>query len=58
MSEYNKKVFVTQPSLPELEDFVVYLKEIWANKWLTNNGQFHQQFEKELASFLGVKYVS
>ena len=53
-----KKIFVTQPTLPPLEDFVESLKEIWDSKWLTNNGKFHQQFEKELADFLGVKYVS
>ena len=53
-----KKIFVTQPSLPELEEFIPYLQEIWKNKILTNNGPFHQQLEKELAEFLGVPYVS
>lgn len=53
-----KKIFVTQPSLPDLNDFIESLKEIWESKWLTNNGKFHQQLEKELAEFLGVKYVS
>jgi len=55
--EYNP-IHVTQPDLPELEDFVVSLKKIWRSKWLTNNGEFHQKFEKELADYLGVKYVS
>lgn len=54
----NKKIFVTQPSLPPLEDFIPYLKKIWENKWLTNNGEFHQQFERALAEYLGVRYVS
>ena len=54
----NKKIFVTQPTLPALEEFIPYLEEIWKNKWLTNQGKFHQQFEKELADYLGVKYVS
>lgn len=53
-----EKTFVTQPSLPDLEEFIPYLEKIWESKWLTNNGQFHQQFEAELAAFLGVKYVS
>lgn len=53
-----EKINVTQPSLPDLKDFIPYLEEIWEDKWLTNNGKFHQQFEKELADFLGVKYVS
>ena len=53
-----KKIFVTQPSLPPLEDFIPYLKKIWDNKWLTNNGEFHKRFESALAEYLGVKYVS
>ena len=54
----NKKIFVTQPSLPPLEDFIPYLKKIWDNRWLTNNGEFHKHFESALAEYLGVKYVS
>jgi dTDP-4-amino-4,6-dideoxy-D-glucose transaminase len=52
-----KKINVTQPSFPPLEEFVPYLKKIWDSKWLTNNGPFHQQLEQELAEFLGVKYI-
>lgn len=52
------KITVTKPSLPPLEEFVPYLEQIWENGWLTNNGPFHQQLEKELADYLGVKYLS
>ena len=54
----NKSIYVTQPALPPLDEFVVYLEKIWESKVLTNNGPFHQQFEKELADYLGVKYLS
>ncbi|MBF0575884.1 DegT/DnrJ/EryC1/StrS family aminotransferase [Dysgonomonas sp. GY617] len=54
----SKNIFVTQPALPPLEEFIPYLQNIWDNKWLTNNGPFHQQFEEELAKYLGVKYLS
>jgi len=53
-----KPIYVTSPSLPPLEEFILYLEKIWESKWLTNNGQFHQQFEAALAEYLGVKYVS
>jgi len=52
------QIFVTQPSLPDLAEFIPYLQKIWDSKWLTNNGPFHQKFENKLADFLGVKYVS
>ncbi len=53
-----KPIYITQPSLPDLDDFIPYLREIWDNKILTNNGPFHKQLEKELADFLGVPYIS
>ena len=53
-----KPIYVTSPSLPPLEEFIPYLEKIWESKWLTNNGQFHQQFEVALAKYLGIKYVS
>lgn len=49
---------VTQPYLPPLEEFEPYLKKIWENKWLTNNGPFHQEFEEKLTEYLGVPYIS
>lgn len=53
-----KIITVTQPAIPPLNEFIPYLEKIWDNKWLTNNGPFHQEFEKELAEFLGVEYIS
>jgi len=58
INKLDNPVFVTQPSMPPLEEFTELLKKIWDNKILTNNGPFHQQFEKELAEYLGVKYIS
>ena len=45
-----KNIPVTQPFLPELSEFIPYLEQIWDNKWLTNNGPFHQQLEKNCVS--------
>lgn len=49
---------VTSPLLPPLEKFTPYLEDIWKRKWLTNNGYYHQELEKTLAEYLGVKYIS
>ncbi|MCQ2959611.1 MAG: DegT/DnrJ/EryC1/StrS family aminotransferase [Bacteroidales bacterium] len=54
----NKPITVTSPLLPPLEEFVPYLQKIWDNKWLTNNGEMHQELEKQLAEYLGVEYIS
>ncbi|MDX9833898.1 MAG: DegT/DnrJ/EryC1/StrS family aminotransferase [Desulfobulbus sp.] len=54
----NKTVYVTQPHLPPLERFIPYLQQIWENKILTNNGPFHQEFERALCKFLGVEHLA
>lgn len=51
-------ITVTSPLLPNLGEFNEYLKKIWESKWITNNGQFHQQLEKALAEYLSVPYIS
>lgn len=53
-----KPIYVTQPHLPPLEEFVPYLQQIWGNKILTNGGPFHQQLEEALCDYLGVKHIS
>lgn len=54
----SKTIYVTQPYLPPLEEFMPYLEQIWSNKVLTNGGPFHQQLEEALCEHLGVKHVS
>lgn len=50
-------IFVTNPLLPPLDDFIPYLEQIWESKRLTNGGPFHEQLEKELADYLGVEHL-
>ena len=54
----SKPIYVTQPALPPLDEFIGYLQTIWGSKIITNNGDFHKSFEKDLADYLGVKYLS
>jgi len=51
-------ITVTSPLLPDLEEFNKMLRQIWDNKWITNNGSFHKQLEKALAEYLKVPFVS
>ncbi len=54
----NELITVTSPLLPDLDEFHELLKQIWDSKWITNNGSFHKQLEKELAEYLKVPYIS
>lgn len=58
MVKNDNQITVTSPLLPDLDEFTEMLRQIWNNKWITNNGDFHQRLEKELANYLGVEYIS
>ncbi|HUX90556.1 MAG TPA: DegT/DnrJ/EryC1/StrS family aminotransferase [Gallionellaceae bacterium] len=51
-------IYVTQPFLPPLEEFLPYLQQIWESKWLTNCGPFHIQLENALCEYLGVEHIA
>lgn len=54
----DKSIYVTQPALPPLEEFLPYLESIWSSKILTNGGPFHEQLESALAEYLGVDHLA
>jgi len=54
----NEITYVTQPKLPPLNELIKYLEKIWESKWITNNGKYHQKFEKALCDFLNVENCS
>lgn len=58
MRDKSKPIYVTQPSLPPLEEFIPYLQQIWESRCLTNNGPFHHDLERALVDYLGVSQVS
>lgn len=51
-------ITVTQPLLPDLDEFHAILGEIWDSKWVTNNGLFHKRLEDALCEYLKVPYIS
>ena len=53
-----RPIYVTQPYLPPLEEFIPYLREIWESRILTNGGPLHQKFEQALCEHLGVEHIA
>lgn len=45
---------VSQPFLPPKVDYDLLVSKLWETKWLTNNGVFVRQLEKELEAVLNV----
>ncbi len=51
-------ISVTSPLLPDLNEYNLLLQDIWLRKWITNNGHYHQELEKQLSAYLGVPCLS
>ncbi|MBR2290667.1 MAG: DegT/DnrJ/EryC1/StrS family aminotransferase, partial [Clostridia bacterium] len=54
----NKKILVTQSSMPSLDEYVEEIKSIFESKWLTNMGDKHRKLEEDLKNYLNVSNVS
>jgi dTDP-4-amino-4,6-dideoxygalactose transaminase len=55
---FETPVYVTRPLLPDLNMITKRLEDVWASKWLTNNGPQHQLFEARLQGVLKVPFIS
>ncbi|MDR1737612.1 MAG: DegT/DnrJ/EryC1/StrS family aminotransferase [Candidatus Symbiothrix sp.] len=51
-------ITVTSPLLPDLQEFIPYLEDIWQRKWLTNMGYYHNELEKELCKYLKIQHIN
>ena len=58
MENDDKTILVTQPLMPSYDDFCDKLKEVWNNRWFTNNGPFHMEFQCKLKEYFNVENVS
>lgn len=52
------KTLVTRSSMPPFEEYTEMIKPLWESVWLTNNGDLHKEFEKELKNYLKVQGLS
>lgn len=51
MKPFEQPIYVTRPFLPPLEQFCEGLKEIWNNRWLTNDGPIVRRFARQLSHY-------
>lgn len=54
----DKEIFVTRSSMPEYEEYVEEIRDLWDTAWLTNMGSKHREFQNLLANRFQVPEVS
>lgn len=52
-----KKIFVTRSSMPSFEEYCNEIHAMWDNRWLSNGGQKHKDFQKLLGERMNQKNV-
>lgn len=53
-----KEILVTRSSMPDLDEYVAEIAPLWESHWLTNMGEKHQEFERDLKDYLGVQNIA
>lgn len=56
--ENNEPIYVTQSSMPSLEEYIEEIKPLWENHKITNMGEKHKILENQLKAYLEVPNVS
>lgn len=51
-----KRINVTRSSMPPFEEYVEKIKVLWENRWLSNRGVLHKEFEELLKERMGVPF--
>ena len=52
------KINVTRSSMPDFEEYINEIKDLWESRWITNMGVKHNKLESELCDYLSVGNVS
>ena len=48
---------MTRSSMPDIDEYMDEIKEMWNTHWLTNMGPKHQTLQEELCDYMGVENV-
>ena len=48
------KILVTRSSMPDFNEYIEEIRDLWDSHWLTNMGPKHKQFQENLKDYLDV----
>jgi len=56
--EMQKTIQVTRSSMPDFEEYIEEIKDLWESHWLTNMGIKHKQLEAQLSQYLNTPNIT
>jgi dTDP-4-amino-4,6-dideoxygalactose transaminase len=54
----SKSIQVTRSSMPDFEEYIEEIKDLWDSHWLTNMGVKYKQLEAELIRYLDTPHIT
>ncbi len=51
------EILVTRSSMPDMEEYIDEIRDLWDTHWLTNMGKKHRQLQSELKEYLSVENI-
>lgn len=51
------KILVTRSSIPDIDEYMKEIEDIFESHWLTNMGVKHQELQRKLQNYLGAKHM-
>lgn len=54
----DKRILVTQSSIPNFDEYINEIRELWASQWITNMGIKHRKLESYLLDYLNVSNIT
>ena len=52
-----RKILVTKSTIPEFDEYIAEIRDIWQSRWLTNMGPKHELLREKLKEYLGVEHI-
>lgn len=52
-----KRILVTKSSMPDIQEYITEISDMWESHWLTNMGPKHKLFQEQLKEYLGVEHI-
>ncbi len=53
-----KRINVTRSSMPEFDEYIEEIRDLWESRWLTNMGVKHNELQDRLCNYLSVPNIS
>lgn len=51
------KILVTRSSMPNIEEYIEEIQDLWQSHWLTNMGEKHKKLQRALIKYLQVENI-